>query len=82
MVWIAAINDPSLPSDVRSNLIEDLNEEGFPDHRNITSDDLPLIVNRMILIEGLLFEAMDEANFDAFLEAYKDLENMYSRILF
>ncbi len=82
MVWIAAINDPSLPSNVRSNLIEDLNEEGFPDHKNITVDDLPLIVNRMILIEDLLFDAMDDVNADAFLEAYKDLENMYYRVAF
>ncbi|HUP77831.1 MAG TPA: hypothetical protein VM260_04650 [Pirellula sp.] len=82
MVWIAAINDPSLPSNVRSNLIEDLNEEGFPDHKNITVDDLPLILNRMTLIEDLLFDAMDDVNADAFLEAYKDLENMYYRVAF
>ena len=80
MVWIAAINDPYLSPNSRQNLIEDLNEDGFPDFRNITGDDLPLIMIRMALIEDLFFDAMDEANAEAFLEAYKDLGNMYSRL--
>ncbi len=80
MLWIAAINDPNLSSDVRKNLIEDLNEDGFPDFRNITIDDLPLIMTRMALIEELFFDAMDEANTEALLEAYKDLGNMYGRL--
>ncbi len=80
IVWMAAINDPYLAPNRRRNLIEDLNEDGFPDHRNITVDDLPLIENRMALIEDLFFDAIDDANAEAFLEAYKDLANMYGRL--
>ena len=79
-VWISAINDPNIQPGKRRNLIEDLNEDGFRDHRNITSDDLPLIASRMMLIEDLFFDAMDEVNAEAFLEAYKDLEKMYERL--
>ena len=80
MVWITAINDPNLSANKRRNLIEDLNEDGFPDFRNIKVDDLPLIVSRMELIEELMIDAMDQTNAEAFLEAYKDLNNMYKRL--
>jgi len=30
-VWYEAINDQRLSADARQNLIEDLNEDGFPD---------------------------------------------------
>jgi hypothetical protein len=63
----------------RSDLIEDLNEDGFPDPHHVTPDDLPLIESRILLIERLAPEAMDEVNFEAFAEAYKDLVNMYAR---
>lgn len=79
-VWIQAINDPSFTPQQRQDLIEDLNEEGFPDPRNVTQDDLPLIVNRLWLIEALAPEAMDDVNAAAFQEAYKDLVNMYVRL--
>jgi hypothetical protein len=79
-VWISAINDPDLPEDDRRNLIEDLNEDGFSDPKNITSEDLPLIESRMDLIEELLPTAMDEVNAAAMLEAYKDLAEMHSRL--
>src|SRR2546421_1130771 len=78
--WITAINDPSLSPEQRKNLIEDLNEEGFSDPQNITQADLPLIVYRLTLIVNLAPEAMDEVNAEAFLEAYKDLGNMYFRL--
>ena len=74
--WLAAINDPSLPADERKDLIEDLNEDGLSDPKHPTSDDLPLIVSRLRLIEAVGGEPMDEVNADAFWEAYKDLINL------
>jgi hypothetical protein len=79
-VWAAAINDPSLSAHARQDLIEDLNEDGFPDPKHVTPDDLPLIVSRLALIEELAPDAMDQVNADAFAEAYKDLVNMYGRL--
>jgi hypothetical protein len=78
--WIAAINNPELSDHERSDLIEDLNEEGFSDPKNPTQADLVLIVSRMVLIEQLIGTAMDKTNEDAFKEAYKDLANMYIRL--
>ena len=80
-VWVAAINDPMMPAKARQNLIEDLNEDGFPDHKNITADDIPLIVSRIQLIEELAPDAMDDVNAAAFAEAYKDLVNMFDKAM-
>ena len=80
VVWLRAINDPDLPPEERKDLIEDLNEDGFPDPGNVTEADLPLILSRMELIEQLWPGAMDEVNEAAFREAYKDLVNMYIRL--
>jgi hypothetical protein len=80
--WDEAINDPTLSDEERKDLIEDLNEEGFPDPDNLTLDDLPLIVSRILIIEQLGPDAMDQANADAFTEAYKDLVNMYYSLVF
>jgi hypothetical protein len=74
-----AINDPALTRSHRRNLIEDLNEDGFADPRNLTGNDLPLIQNRIALIEQLSPSAMDQVNAEAFQEAYKDLINMRRR---
>jgi hypothetical protein len=79
--WVQAINDPSLPPNERQDLIEDLNEEGFPDPRNLTLDDLPLILSRIEIIEEHALDAMDEVNAAAFMEAYKDLVNMAGKLL-
>ena len=79
-VWVDAINDPSRTAHERSDLIEDLNEEGFPDPKHPSIDDLPLIASRLALIEDLAPDAMDEVNAAAFAEAYKDLANMYARV--
>lgn len=76
-----AINDPALPKDARRNLIEDLNQDGFADRRNLTEKDLPLIQNRIALIEQSAPTAMDPVNAKAFAEAYKDLQNMQKKIL-
>jgi hypothetical protein len=77
--WVMAINDPTLPPNERKDLIEDLNEEGFPDPKNLTRDDLPLILSRIELIENHGPYAMDEVNIEAFMEAYKDLLTMAAR---
>jgi hypothetical protein len=74
--WYQAINDPSLGPQERQDLIEDLNEDGLSDPHNPTADDLPLILNRIQIIEEVVWDAMDEVNADAFLEAYKDLVNL------
>jgi len=76
-----AINDPILTKSHRKNLIEDLNEGGFADPRNLTANDLPLIQNRLSLLEQLAPTAMDDANAAAFKEAYKDLVNMRDRLV-
>jgi len=78
-VWISIINDPSVSANARSNLIEDLNEDGLS-YRNLTLDDLPVIEYRLELIEDLLPYAMDQVNEDAFKEARKDLDNMVDRL--
>src|SRR6266550_3085183 len=79
-VWYGAINDPNMPANARKDLIEDLNEEGFANPRQITEDDLPLIYSRISLIEQVAPDAMDEVNAAAFAEAYKDLLNMAARL--
>jgi hypothetical protein len=78
--WIEAINDPDLSAKERRELIEDLNQDGFADTKNLSADDLPLIVNRLQLIEALWPDAMDDVNAAAFDEAYKDLSKMYARL--
>ena len=79
-VWVTAINDPGMPAESRKDLIEDLNEEGFDDPTHLTRDDLPLIVNRLQLIEELAPQAMDDVNAAAFAEAYKDLLHMFAKL--
>jgi hypothetical protein len=74
--WYSAINDPTLSAHERQDLIEDLNETGLINPRQPTPEDLPLIVNRLALIEQLAPQAMDEVNLAAFQEAYKDLVNL------
>ena len=77
--YVTAINDMGLSKDQRSNLIEDLNEDGFANLKNLTAADLPLIESRIALIEQLAPSAADEVNAAAFKEAYKDLVNMRQR---
>jgi hypothetical protein len=79
-VWVQAINDSNRPSNERKDLIEDLNEDGFPDPHNVTLDDLPLIMSRIEIIERLAPSAMDKINSAAFQEARKDLVNMVDRL--
>jgi hypothetical protein len=79
-VWVQAINDPTLSRKQREDLIEDLNEVGI-DPKNLTADDVPLILSRLAIIEDLADDAMDEVNAAAFAEAYKDLSNMLVRAM-
>lgn len=74
--WMAAINDPNLPSEERKDLIEDLNEDGLMDPKHPGPQDAPLIAARIELIENLAPYAIDEADADAFAEADKDLVRM------
>src|SRR5882724_9950541 len=60
--WISAINNAELSADERQNLIEDLNEDGLSDPQNLSAEDLPLIVNRLQIIEELAPNAMDDVN--------------------
>ncbi len=79
--WYAAINDPSLSPNERQDLIEDLNEDGLSDPKNPTAEDLPLIANRILVLEEVAWYAMDEVNAAAFQEAYKDLVNLGSLVV-
>ena len=79
-VYIQLINDPTVSANDRHNLIEDLNEDGFPDPDNPTVDDLPMIEYRIDLIDDHAPYAMDKTNADAFKEARKDLVNMANRL--
>jgi hypothetical protein len=74
--WASAINDPNLPSEERKDLIEDLNEDGLSDPKHPGPQDLPLIMNRLQLIEELSPNSMDPVDAQAFAEAYKDLSGM------
>jgi hypothetical protein len=78
--WVMAINDPSLGEHEREDLIEDLNEEGFADPKNPTIEELPIIINRLQIIEDYAPFAMDDVNARSFAEAYKDLLNTYVRL--
>jgi hypothetical protein len=74
--WIGAISDPGLPPEERKDLIEDLNEDGFPDPDHPGPADASLITARIQLIEQLAPYAMDQVDARAFAEAEKDLVGM------
>jgi hypothetical protein len=77
--WFDAISDPNLSDQQREDLMEDLNEEGLSDPKNPSADDLPLIVNRLRIIEETAPYA-DDFMLEHLGEAYKDLMNMYDRL--
>jgi hypothetical protein len=79
VAWAATIDDPAVPADDRRALIEDLNQDGFSDPDHVTSADLPLITNRLAMIEDMGPVAMDAVNAAAFAEAYKNLLDMYDQ---
>jgi hypothetical protein len=73
--WTAAIFDSSLPNHERENLMEDLNEDGLSDPQHPGPQDLPLIVNRIRIIEEIARYA-DDFMLEHLGEADKDLRNM------
>jgi hypothetical protein len=73
--WLSAITDPSLPDQEREDLMEDLNEAGFADPKHPSADEIPLIQNRIALLEQILPGA-DPFMQEHLGEAYKDLNNM------
>jgi hypothetical protein len=75
--WLDAIFDDTLPDSERADLMEDLNEVGFADPKNLTADDLPMILNRLGLIDAILPNA-DDFMTEHLLEAQKDLVDMYA----
>ncbi len=79
-LWVEAINDPALSPHQRSDLIEDLNETGFADPKNVTPEELPIVLNRLELIEQLQPNAIDDTNAAAFEEAHKDLTRIAERL--
>jgi hypothetical protein len=79
--WLGAINNPGLPANERKDLIEDLNEDGLSDPKHPALDDLPLILSRIYLIEQMAPYAMDNVNWEAFLEAHKDLTNLADLVM-
>jgi hypothetical protein len=74
--WENAIFDPSLPSEERKDLIEDLNETGLATPKHPGPEDLPVILARLRLIEQIAPYSIDQVDADAFAEAYKDLVGM------
>ncbi len=73
--WKEAIFDPSLSDKDREDLMEDLNEEGLSDPKHPSPEDLPLILNRLAIIEEVAPYA-DEFMLEHLGEAYKDLNNL------
>ena len=73
--WMDAIFDSSLSDHEREDLMEDLNEEGLSDPRHPGPQDLPLIVNRLAIIEQVAPYA-DPFMLEHLGEAYKDLFGM------
>jgi hypothetical protein len=73
--WAAAIFDPTLPDQEREDLMEDLNEDGLSDPQHPGPQDLPLIVNRIRIIEQIAPFA-DDFMLEHLWEADKDLRNM------
>ena len=78
--WWGAINDPTLPATERQDLIEDLNEDGLSDPKHPAPEDMPLIANRIQLLEEMAPYAMDQVNAAAFQEAHKDLVNLLNGV--
>jgi hypothetical protein len=80
--WYEAINDSTVSEQERRSLIEGLSQEGFADPADLTLDDVPLILTRIRIVELLGPDAMDQANADAFTQAYMDLVSMYYSVVF
>src|SRR5262249_55223640 len=71
--WLDAIHDTSLPKSERQDLIDDLNEEGLPDPKHPTRDDLPLLLSRLQILEEIGPMLPEELDWQ---ESYGDLVNL------
>ena len=80
-LYKTAINDPAMPPDHRRQLIEDMNQDGFLDRKNLTPKDVPLIESRLRFIQANAPNAIDSVNAAAFTEAGKDLIKMLERAM-
>ena len=78
-VWFDVINNPETPAKDRKNLIEDLDTTGFKSHKYPTTEDIPLIQSRLMIIEKYASTAMDTVNAKAFQEAKRDLTKMLGK---
>jgi hypothetical protein len=79
-LFLKAVDGSTLNRDTRRNLIEDLNQSGFTDPKNVSPADLPLIQKRLALIDASLPNAADPVNAEAFREARKDLLAMKAKL--
>lgn len=79
-LFLKAIDGSTLNRDTRRNLIEDLNQTGFADPKNLSPGDLPLIQKRLALIDASLPDTTDPVNAEAFREARKDLLAMKAKL--
>lgn len=77
--WLEAIFNPNLPPKEREDLIEDLNEQGLSDPKRPAPEDLPVILNRIALIEKITPEA-DPSMLPHLREVHKDLLNLAALI--
>jgi len=73
--WLEAIYDTRLPEAEREDLMEDLNEGGLSDSKHPGREDIPVIINRIAIIEEVMPHA-DEFMQPHLWEAYKDLINL------
>jgi hypothetical protein len=71
--WFEAIHDPNLPTAERQDLIDDLNEQGLPDPKHPTQEDLPVIVSRLEALEALAPTLSQELDWK---ECHDDLVNL------
>lgn len=80
-LWSSAIFDQSINPDKRRELIEDLNQDGFENLKNLTDRDVELIQRRLALIDKFGNQAETPIIQNAFGEAQKDLQDMLAKAL-
>ena len=70
------INDNGLPVDLRREMAEDLNQDGFVNEKHPTPEDIKLVGSRLKLIDKYLGTVADPKIHAGFMEAQKDLLDM------
>lgn len=79
--WLAAVNNKNVPANTRAELIYALAEEGYSDPDEFTEDDLPLIAARIVLIERVGAEAIDQTNAAAFNAVHATLAALTQQLM-